>query len=144
MGMFNHIKIDNLGILPMSEEELASLDKDHLFQTKEFECLLDLYVLIGDKLLKEECEWYEVPREERPYPDDDGFLGLAGSMGKRNCEMIDTHFHGIFNFYTYTDTKTWLEFDAKFTDGKLVEINRLKEEEEMIDESEEPPYSPES
>lgn len=31
-------------------------------------------------------------------------------------------FHGMLNFYTYTDDDWWFEYEAKFTDGRLVMI----------------------
>lgn len=39
-------------------------------------------------------------------------------------------FHGILNFYTYTASHQtgdfkWWEYNAKFTDGKLVSITRV-------------------
>lgn len=32
-------------------------------------------------------------------------------------------FHGLLNFYTYTRDDWWFEYEAKFTDGQLVDIN---------------------
>lgn len=38
---------------------------------------------------------------------------------KRGDEAVD--FHGWLNFYTYTQN-VWREYNAKFTDGQLMEI----------------------
>lgn len=40
----------------------------------------------------------------------------------------DTDFHGILNFYTYIgqNVDDWHEYNAKFTDGQLVEITRVE------------------
>ena len=43
--------------------------------------------------------------------------------GRLVKDKRDLNFHGFLNFYTYDDkTDEWREFNAKFTDGKLVEI----------------------
>jgi len=41
----------------------------------------------------------------------------------RNGESVP--FHGMINFYTYTRDDMWFEYEAKFTDGRLVEIKAL-------------------
>jgi hypothetical protein len=43
---------------------------------------------------------------------DDRLIGLSGEA---------LPFHGILNFYTYEDD-IWFEYEAKFTDGVLIEI----------------------
>jgi len=41
-------------------------------------------------------------------------------------EGVEIPFHGLLNFYTYTQDDWWFEYDAKFTDGKLVEIRVIE------------------
>lgn len=42
----------------------------------------------------------------------------------------DMQFHGFLNFYTYTRDRKWFEYNAKFTDGRLVEIQAVTTDEE--------------
>lgn len=49
--------------------------------------------------------------------------GIFELTNKEN--PIDTKFHGFVQFYTSIDD-VWLEFKAKFTDGKLVVIEKLE------------------
>jgi hypothetical protein len=45
--------------------------------------------------------------------------------GKLLCEGNDIDYHGYVHFYTYkniNEQRYWLHFDAKFTDGYLVDI----------------------
>lgn len=34
-------------------------------------------------------------------------------------------YHGTFRFYTYTSDDMWFEYEAKFTDGRLIAIQLL-------------------
>jgi hypothetical protein len=45
-----------------------------------------------------------------------------GRLLKKKAEV---QFHGMLNFYTYTDDDMWFEYDAKFTDGRLIEIRPI-------------------
>lgn len=71
---------------------------DHHLQTKDFDCGLETYVIRSDGRLI---------REDR-----------------------DTDYHGCFQFYSYEDgvndtrplSERWHEYRAKFTDGRLVNI----------------------
>lgn len=66
------------------------------FQTKDLSCNLDDYVITKDGRL------------------------LLVSQG----EDTDLEFHGDLNFYTVIK-KTWFEFTARFTEGKLQWIKRI-------------------
>jgi len=37
-------------------------------------------------------------------------------------ERSEVKFHGMLNFYTYTNDDMWFEYEAKFADGRLIEI----------------------
>ena len=40
----------------------------------------------------------------------------------------DTEFHGVLNFYTYIDAvENWWEYNATFTDGLCVSVERVRE-----------------
>jgi len=98
MGMFDDVKVE----VPLPDGAILSG-----FQTKDFDCLLDAYTIRADGEL-----WREVWSFDEP-----------GRM-----ERVD--FHGRFRFYTFSDESnamtSWHEYEAKFTDGKLVEITVLK------------------
>ena len=68
------------------------------YQTKNFECGMDDYILT-----------------------DEGHLLRNVSGWSKEENYVDTHYHGIVTFYTI-DQETWIEYTAKFTDGILVEI----------------------
>ena len=53
---------------------------------------------------------------------------LIRADGRLIKDGKDMNFHGMLNFYNYTEDGKWHEYDAKFTDGQLVGISVLKEE----------------
>jgi hypothetical protein len=79
-------------------------------------------------------EAHEVPKAERPYPNDDGILGLCGSI-RTVTSLHDSNFHGVMRFYSYEGdpnadvpiSDRWHEYLAKFTDGQLVGIESVPE-----------------
>ena len=92
------------------------------FQTKDLDCILARVEIRADGTL-----WIErfnqevVPETERPYPNETGILALVGMLRSVNVRWEQVRLHGILNFYA-GDATTWHEYDAKFTDGKLVSI----------------------
>ena len=122
MGMFDNIRCE----VPLPDGFTGEL------QTKDFDCEMVEHVITKDgrMMLCRIDEVQEVPKAERPYPNDDGFLGLCGSI-RRIMSLHDAHFHGVVNFYGSegdpnnrgpgTDYR-WHEYNAKFTDGQLVSI----------------------
>lgn len=117
MGMFDYVEVDKAHGLPDVE-----------YQSKDFDCeMTTIRITENGHLEIERCDYESVPKAERPYPNEDGFLGMMGSMRKINCHWDDLRFHGIFNFYGQSGpniSEDWLEYSAKFSDGKLVEIVR--------------------
>lgn len=106
----------------------------------------------GRLMLERIDETHIVPKAERPYPNapDDSLLGMCGML-RSDKSLHESKFHGIINFYgseyrwaddkpahpagvshcngEATEWKTgkplkhiWHEYNAKFTDGRLVEI----------------------
>lgn len=123
MGAFDSI-IVNSELLPVSDIKKLFL-KNAIFQTKNFDCLDDTYYITLDgKLQREFCDLEEVPPKERPYPNPKHKLHNVGSLKKVNCTYKDIDFHGILIFYQ-SISHEWYEFNAKFTDGKLVSIARI-------------------
>lgn len=104
MGMFDTLLVE----VPLPDG-YAAAD----FQTKCFECDLDTYVIdAAGELWKRNEPWWE---DEEAKPER-------------------VAFHGVLNFYDYDDKglaplaehddARWHEYDAKFTDGRLVEITQ--------------------
>jgi hypothetical protein len=127
MGMFDGLEI-NVDLLPISTEEKEKLrEYNPRWQTKDFDCTLTtVYITDEGSLLISRWEYAEVPKEERPYPNETGTLGLAGSIKRVNQRLEPIDFHGYANFYADVEEE-WYEFTAKFTDGKLVQIERVKD-----------------
>ena len=121
MGMFDSLRI-NRDKLPVTDKEKKLINVNHDWQTKDFDCILTILYITDDGLLKVE-RWEEVvvPKEERPHPNDDGIMGLIGSVKKINLRQEIIKYHGYVNFYGYVG-EDWYEFDAKFTNGKLETI----------------------
>jgi len=96
MGMFDDV---------ICEAPLPDGKPGKNFQTKDFECpYLEKYTITADGRLLRDDPWWERPKDQPAKP-------------------ADMNFHGVLNFYGYnTETEEWREFNAKFTDGKLVEI----------------------
>lgn len=118
MGMFDYLRVSR----PLPDGK----DGGEGFQTKDFECSMVSYEISPEgRLLQPIWHTEDVPKEQRPFPNGDGFLSLCGSMRTVVDKMQDMNFHGIVNFYRWDEsTKRLDEYNAKFTDGLLVEITR--------------------
>ena len=129
MGMFDNVIIDR-SLLPLTEHEKKVLPKSEMsFQTKDFDNTLTEVFLTKDSISINRWKEESVPKSERPYPNDDGLKGLIGCI-KRVDERRDflLDFTGSVNFYDIGKDGTWIEFDAIYKDGKLVEIIRTSNE----------------
>jgi hypothetical protein len=120
MGMFDTVII-NVDKLPISQEDKKSLGNDPGFQTKDFDCMLTNIYITDDGELK-------INRFDQGWDKDavNGF-GTKGAITHENERLETIPFHGFMNFYTTNDKQEWFEFAAKFTDGKLVDIIRIKD-----------------
>ena len=126
MGMFDTLYV-NVNLLPITNEEQELFEEDCSFQTKDFDCeLSEIYITDDGELKINRFEYEEVPKEERPHPDVDGLMSLAGSLRRINERLETIPYHGIVNFYTQVNN-VWYEFFAKFDDGKLDIITGGKE-----------------
>lgn len=91
--------------------------------------MMDTYRVTDEgRLLREDAEYESVPEEERPrYDPEEGFESeferMIGSLQKVHQEWSDTEYHGTFEFHRTIDD-AYVSLEAKFTDGKLVEITR--------------------
>ena len=120
MGVYDRIEFDE-----DLDTELPGFEGDPseiVWQTKSLqEPLLETYRVSEDgRLLKEEVEYEEVEGEEREAPGD---LPNLPKRGKVHLDWSDVEYHGIFEFHRIVDDE-YRSFEAKFTDGKLVEITR--------------------
>ncbi len=110
MGMFDTVRCQ----LPLPDLK----DPAHVeFQTKSLYCHLDDYIITKA-----------------------GRLILVGGI-KGSGADLDVHYHGMLNFYGTKDQKqgynpeNWYEYDAKFTDGTLVNVERIKRMNDATNES---------
>jgi hypothetical protein len=120
MGMFDYVKV-NPAKLPLNEDEKKLLGG--LFQTKDFDCILtEIRITDNDQL--------EIDRFEYAW-DKNASSAIMGEKGgglvhkNQRTEIIPLH--GYFNFYGHNKRDEWIEFVAKFTDGKMVSIERVPE-----------------
>jgi len=118
MGMFDYV---------LSEKPLPDGFSGEL-QTKDFDCDMTTITITTDGrlLIDRIIERVKVPRAERRYPDApngsiDSFIGSVRSIKKR----VDLEHHGMFNFYGNDSDGVWHEYNAKFTDGALVDIKQV-------------------
>lgn len=101
MGLFDDVTLDPEVKLPDPQPP------NRVFQTKDLECYMHKYRITSDGRLM-----------QLRFHDEDG-----------TWRDHDEEFHGILNFYTSggdrkDGTWEWFEYNAKFTDGKLVSIER--------------------
>lgn len=110
------------------------------FQTKDFDCAADAYLIDTDGRLYLMNDGYRVvPEEQRPYygkpewENPKSLFRLMGSMEKVPCKK-DVNFHGDLHFYTslrYSEVKSAsVDFVARFTDGVVTSIRHEVEEHE--------------
>jgi len=100
MGMYDSVVCN----APLPTVEGAPTPSND-FQTKDFHRALDLYTITAEgKLLF-----------------DSGWPGTDGEA----CPPKEITFHGILNFYTF-EGDNWFEYNAKFTDGRLIEITPVE------------------
>lgn len=95
------------------------------FQTKDTpRQFMETYVITADgKLIHKAQEYEEVPKEERPYPDEDGLFALVGSLRSAPVGDVQIMFHG--DLHLIASNRDWSKFwrcRARFTHGKLEEI----------------------
>ena len=122
MGLFDEIKCDYP--LPVTME-MVDFDidvQDVIFQTKDFENLMEEYIISEDGellLVKKSFKWVE-----------DGSQFFKGHLEEIDSKIVPADFHGKINFYCYEDLPEMdgvmrvfdAEYEAKFTDNKLVDL----------------------
>lgn len=119
MGMFDHIICE----VPLPDTPVPPPAES--FQTKDTpDQYLTVYTITKDGyLMWRPYKMEAVPKEERPYPDEDGLLGIAGSVRRVEQEPERMDFHGDILFYTSNHPDVgWWEYRARFTEGRLSSI----------------------
>ena len=125
MGMFDEVYVHALIELPG-----FPVSENRVFQTKDFNCLLERYAITDTgRLTKEDCIFDSVPEEDRPYYNDPEysthpFMKHMGAIKKTVSGIIDTNFNGDITFYTMLKS-TWFEYTAVFVLGVLLEIKKV-------------------
>lgn len=119
MGMFDYVRSEK----PLPDGFTGEL------QTKDFDCDMTKITITADGrlVIDRVIEWAEVPRAERTYPNaPEGSLeSIVGSV-RFVTKPVDLNHHGMFNFYGHDSDRGWHEYEAKFTDGTLVDIKQVQ------------------
>ena len=121
MGMFDNIQCNYPLPLPLEIVDLLPDIYEEEIQTKCLDSLMDLYILEEDGILYKDDKRYE-------WRDDDNHF-LKGYLEVIERKTIETHYHGIINFYIYDriidnedenkGIDISIDYIAKFTSGKL-------------------------
>lgn len=105
MGLFDEILCE----YPLPEWPAG---EDPRFQTKDLDCLLERYrITVDGRLLTTRYRRGSLDETESP-------------------RELDTEFYGFLVFYTSVERdgeREWYEYRAKFTDGRIVEVERVDE-----------------
>jgi hypothetical protein len=113
MGMFDSIICE----YPLPDPEVQK----ELFQTKDLDSCMDTYTITkAGRLIHHFKEFEATPKEERP--QDSFWPSIRVKAGSER--YIDKNYHGWLNFYAALNHK-WCEYNAKFTDGTLVELEKV-------------------
>lgn len=129
MGLFDYLCIED-----GADIELPGFSGDPTaveWQTKTIRRpALEVYKITMDRRLYREDAHYEtVPEADRPHYDEElgGFeedwQKTRGMLRKIPQGWTDTAYHGGFEFHTTVDDE-WYSYEATFTDGDLVAIER--------------------
>jgi len=122
MGMYDNLKIST-SKLPLSDSEKLSVGENPDWQTKDFECILSTAEITDEGKLKYLTFRYDW--DENAESALGKLTGKKGALVTKDEKWIDIEHHGYVNFYTSVNN-IWYEFNAKFTDGRLVIIERVE------------------
>jgi len=122
MGIYDILKIST-SKLPLTDIEKLSIGENHVWQTKDFKCIMTTVEITDDgklKFLDFRYEWDENLKSVISY-----LTGESGGLVVKDEHWVELDdYHGYVNFYSSVN-EVWYEFNAKFTDGKLVKIERV-------------------
>jgi hypothetical protein len=108
--------------LPMPEDP-KGYTGSHGFQTKDFDCALDIYIIDENGQLfieRRETEWVEGD------PNAKGFLDKVGHIKTKKTWLEPLNNTCTVEFYDYshsnnTDYDYWIMYEAVFVSGKITE-----------------------
>lgn len=109
MGMFDYLKIST-NLLPLLESEKMEIGDNVVWQTKDVDKALSTAEITNDGKLR--------------YLDIEYVSGDTSFLKTIEKGWVEIEMHGFVNFYGKVND-TFYEFSAKFTDGNLVGITRL-------------------
>jgi hypothetical protein len=120
MGMFDNLKIKT-EMLPITDDEKRFLGESPDWQTKDFDCILSTAEITDGGKLR--FRRFSYGWDENAVSGMTKITGKKGALTEENAQWIDLKdYHGFVNFYTNDKNNKWWEFNAKFTNGKLVGI----------------------
>lgn len=115
MGLYDYVKCEYP--LPGNPPDWA---KDAYFQTKDFDSLMDTYIITTDsKLLK------DVGKDEKD-PDGGPVLGDIGLTCTINFYTSNVVASGPGTYTSDGEDAHWLEYSAEFVKGELLEIQEIE------------------
>ena len=123
MGMYDTLNVEDDIDLPG-----FPINETRSFQTKDLDCSMDLLKITSQgRLVRENRRYETVPEEERPYASHpEEWMRSFGSVRLVRLGWQDTNYHGKIIFYTSVGKGDWYEYEAKFTDGNLVDIRPIE------------------
>lgn len=124
MGMFDTLTVRKSFIRYLKLHKLAkkevidALDPREGYQSKDLECLLDVYEFRWGGLYKDERKYYEVPEEERPFPHHEiPFMRLCGMLGSKHTGWTRIRTTTTIRFYDGDK-----DFEAEMFRGKITRV----------------------
>lgn len=129
MGLYDTLELP-------ADISLPGLDRDPStigWQTKSIgmPALRTFRITPEGRLLQEEFQTEEVPDEERHYYGtdkwDDPLFQMAGSFRHVHDGWSERQYHGVIRFVAFVDNDL-LEYEAKFTDGRLVALREFRDD----------------
>ena len=111
MGMYDEVRCK----VDLPDEYVHDKEK-FIFQTKDLENIMGRFTITEEgRLIEHKFHLEPVPEEEKVHEHH--------ILKRIEDGDVDLDYHGYLTFYTRYDVKDeFLEFQAKFTDGKVVEI----------------------
>lgn len=125
--MFDTISVSDK--LPFSQEMLdLGITNNSPFQTKDFDCTMDEYVIQNGELF---IQKYAVQEWVNGDPRAKFFTDRLGYMRREEPFLEKINHHGLINFYDFKYDVSckwdcWIEFQASFSYGKLDKIELFK------------------
>jgi hypothetical protein len=130
MGMYDDISIKDQ--LPLNQEmiDFGFDHKDSYFQTKDLECAMAFYKIENGELFIEKfakTEWIEGNKNSK------SIMERIGYFKREEPYFEKIPHHGDIGFYDFYDVKkgektyeVWVEFNARFGNGKVEKIDLVK------------------